>query len=141
MRIRLFDTFHTTALVTGLAALTAVLVTPAALGAPAAHAADAGTGHTAASGDCSAGQLCLWPKADFGGKRQSYELSDTEIETCVPLPKGVTAAALANRTGHPVTAYQSAECAETGEFDTYPGGGSWVPRAPYQVRAFKVWEQ
>ncbi|GGU57122.1 hypothetical protein GCM10010211_22370 [Streptomyces albospinus] len=142
MRIRLFDTFHTTALVTGLAALAAALVTPAALGAPTAHAAGAGrtAGRTAASGDCSAGQLCLWPTADFGGKRQTYELSGTEIESCVSLPKGVTAAALANRTGRPVTTYQSAECAETGEFDTYPGGGSWVPRSPYQVRAFKVWE-
>ncbi|QHC21269.1 peptidase inhibitor family I36 protein [Streptomyces sp. GS7] len=143
MRIRLFDTFHTTALVTGLAALAAVLVAPAALGAPAAYAAGAArtAGHPATSGDCSAGQLCLWPKADFGGRRQTYELSDTEIESCVSLPKGVTAAAFANRTGRPVTTYQSAECAETGEFDTYPGGGSWVPKAPYQVRAFKLWEQ
>ena len=40
-----------------------------------------------------------------------------------------------------VTTYQSAQCAETGEYDTYPGGGSWVPRSPYQVRAFKVWER
>ena len=57
------------------------------------------------------------------------------------LPGDTGAAALANRTGRPVTTYQSAECAETAEFDTYPGGGSWVPRSPYQVRAFKVWER
>ncbi|MGW2026326.1 peptidase inhibitor family I36 protein [Streptomyces decoyicus] len=139
MRLRL-RTSHTTALLTGLAALTAALAVPPALGTPAAHAAG-GSRTAAASGDCAAGQLCLWPKADFGGERRTHELSDTDIESCVPLPGNTGAAALANRTGRPVTTYQSAECAETAEFDTYPGGGSWVPRSPYQVRAFKVWER
>ncbi|MGW7575142.1 peptidase inhibitor family I36 protein [Streptomyces sp. NPDC054765] len=137
MRLR---TSHTTALLTGLAALTTALAVPPALGTPAAQAATGGRS-TAASGDCAAGQLCLWPKAGFGGERRTYELSDTDIESCVPLPGKAGAAALANRTGRPVTTYQSAECAETAEFDTYPGGGSWVPRSPYQVRAFKVWER
>ncbi|MEU6080987.1 peptidase inhibitor family I36 protein [Streptomyces sp. NPDC047108] len=91
-------------------------------------------------GDCESGQLCLWQKGDFGGKRMTYELSGIDIESCVPLPRGVTAASLANRTGRPVTAYQSEECGETGEFSTYPGGGTWAPQSPYQVRAFKVWE-
>ncbi|MFI0226136.1 peptidase inhibitor family I36 protein [Streptomyces lydicus] len=136
MRLRL-RTSRTTAALTGLAALTAALAVPPALGTPAAHAA----GRSVTPGPCAAGQLCLWPKADFGGKRVTYELPDIDIESCVPLPKGTTAAALANRTGRPVTTYQSAECAETAEFDTYPGGGSWVPRSPYQVRAFKVWER
>ncbi|MCB5907044.1 peptidase inhibitor family I36 protein [Streptomyces pinistramenti] len=133
-------TFRSTALVTGLAALAAMLTAPAVLAAPPAHAAPGGR-TAAASGDCSSGQLCVWPTADFGGKRQTYELSDTDIESCVTLPKGTAATSLANRTGRPVTTYQSAECAETGEFDTYPGGGSWVPRSPYQVRAFKIWER
>ncbi|GAA2598566.1 peptidase inhibitor family I36 protein [Streptomyces tubercidicus] len=133
-------TSRTTALLTGLlAVLTAALAAPATLGTPAAHAAAAG--RTAASGACDAGQLCLWPKGDFGGARRTYELSGIDIESCVPLPKGSSAAALANRTGRPVTTYQSGECAETAEFDTYPGGGSWVPRSPYRVRAFKVWER
>ncbi|NEC67800.1 peptidase inhibitor family I36 protein [Streptomyces sp. SID9727] len=91
-------------------------------------------------GDCGSGQLCLWAKPDFTGARQTHELSTIDIESCVPLPPGTTAQALANRTGRPVTTYQSAECAETGEFETYPGGGTWLPRSPYQVRAFKVWE-
>ncbi|MFH8571379.1 peptidase inhibitor family I36 protein [Streptomyces sp. NPDC017993] len=130
-------TLHTTALVTGLAALAAALTAPSAVGAPAAP----GSRTAAASGDCAVGRLCLWPKADFGGKPRTHELSDTDIESCVPLGKGASAASLANRTGRPVTTYQSAECAETGEFDTYPGGGSWVPRSPYEVRAFKVWER
>ncbi|MET8681190.1 peptidase inhibitor family I36 protein [Streptomyces sp. NPDC004647] len=91
-------------------------------------------------GACEPGRLCLWERADFRGAGRTYELSGTDIESCVPLPDGLSAGSLANRTGRPVTTYQSAECAETGEFDTYPGGGSWVPQSPYQVRAFKIWE-
>ncbi|WP_455356270.1 peptidase inhibitor family I36 protein [Streptomyces sp. SYSU K217416] len=91
-------------------------------------------------GACGAGQLCVWAKPDFKGARQTYELTGVDVESCVPLPAGTTAQALANRTGRPVTTYQSAECAETGEFETYPGGGTWLPQSPYQIRAFKVWE-
>ncbi|MFJ8672699.1 MULTISPECIES: peptidase inhibitor family I36 protein [unclassified Streptomyces] len=137
MRLR---TFHTTALVTTLAALAAGLTAPSALGAPGAQATPGGR-TAAASGDCASGQLCVWPKAGFAGKRQTHDLSDTDIESCVPLPKGTGAASLANRTGRPVTTYQSGECAETAEFDTYPGGGSWVPDSPYEVKAFKIWER
>ncbi|QGV80813.1 peptidase inhibitor family I36 protein [Streptomyces ficellus] len=91
-------------------------------------------------GPCDAGQLCLWAKEGFRGARHTYELAGVDIESCVPLPAGTAAVALANRTGRPVTTYQSAECGETGEFETYPGGGTWVPQSPYRVRAFKVWE-
>ncbi|WP_411078846.1 peptidase inhibitor family I36 protein [Streptomyces sp. cmx-18-6] len=91
-------------------------------------------------GACEAGRLCLWKKPDFAGARQTFELSTVDIESCTPLPKGGDAQSLANRTGRPVTTYQSAECQETGEFETYPGGGTWLPRSPYQVRAFKIWE-
>nr|WP_069812062.1 peptidase inhibitor family I36 protein [Streptomyces sp. TP-A0874] len=94
----------------------------------------------AQQGGCAAGELCLWERADHSGARSVHELSSTAIESCEPLPKGSKALSLANRTGRPVTTYQSADCAETGEFDTYPGGGTWVPRSPYQVRAFKIWE-
>ncbi|WP_328909989.1 peptidase inhibitor family I36 protein [Streptomyces sp. NBC_00234] len=91
-------------------------------------------------GTCDTGQLCLWKKPDFTGARQVHELSTVDVDSCVPLPAGTRAQALANRTGRPVTTYQSPECAETGEFETYPGGGTWVPRSSYQVRAFKIWE-
>ncbi|MEU7007194.1 peptidase inhibitor family I36 protein [Streptomyces sp. NPDC046332] len=92
-------------------------------------------------GSCGPGQLCLWPKADFKGPAWKHELADTDIESCVALPPGASALALANRTGRPVTTYQSAECGETGEFETYPGRGTWVPQSPYAVRAFKLWER
>ncbi|MGW7194846.1 peptidase inhibitor family I36 protein [Streptomyces chryseus] len=118
---------RTTVLAAGALAVTALLPQPAEAGPP-------------RLGTCSAGELCLWAKPDFKGARQTHELSGTDIESCVPLPPGTDAQAVANRTGRPVTTYQSPECAETGEFETYPGGGTWVPQSPYRVRAFKVWE-
>ncbi|MFI1467344.1 peptidase inhibitor family I36 protein [Streptomyces wuyuanensis] len=111
-----------------------------AVPAPAARTAQAVQAAPPRLGSCAPGELCLWAKPGFTGARQVHELSGIDIESCVPLPAGAGAQALANRTGRPVTAYQSAECAETGEFETYPGGGTWVPQTPYRVRAFKVWE-
>ncbi|MFC9297705.1 peptidase inhibitor family I36 protein [Streptomyces sp. NPDC057011] len=123
-------TWSTTLAVVGLA-LAALI--PSSNGA--AHAAG-----PAALGACATGQLCLWAKPDFKGARQTHELSTLEINSCTALPAGTTAQSLANRTGRPVTTYQSAVCQETGEFQTYPGDGVWLPQSPYQVRAFKVWE-
>ncbi|MEV6328717.1 peptidase inhibitor family I36 protein [Streptomyces sp. NPDC051909] len=119
--------------------LTLGVVLTALLAIPAQAAAPSGTG--TALGACGPGQLCLWPKADFKGKAQAHELTAVDIESCTALPPGTSAQSLANRTGRPVTTYQSAECAETGEFETYPGKGVWVPQSPYQVRAFKIWER
>ncbi|MEU7030662.1 peptidase inhibitor family I36 protein [Streptomyces sp. NPDC046275] len=121
--------------------LTALLAIPAQAAAP----TGARTGPRAAAGTalgpCGSGQLCLWPRTDFKGKAQVHELASVDIESCTALPPGTSAQSLANRTGRPVTTYQSAECAETGEFETYPGKGVWVPQSPYQVRAFKLWER
>lgn len=124
-------------------ALTAVAALAAAFSGVQLLAPAPASGASAPSGarlgDCAKGSLCLWEKAEFNGERHAFQLSDTDIESCVPLPKGASAAALANRTGRPVTVYQSEECAETGEFHTHPSG-SWVPETEYQVRAFKIWE-
>jgi hypothetical protein len=91
-------------------------------------------------GPCGAGALCLWEDPGFEGRRLTYELAGTDIESCVALPSGFTGDAYANRTGRPVTFYQSAECATTGEFDTHPSG-SWTPHSDYQARAFTIWER
>ncbi|WP_406140225.1 peptidase inhibitor family I36 protein [Streptomyces sp. NBC_01089] len=112
-----------------------VLAAPQALGPRTALAAS-----QPRLGECATGELCLWEKGGFKGARSTYDLSGTGIDSCTPLPAGTTAQSVANRTGRPVTTYQSAECAETGEFETYPGGGTWLPHSPYQVRAFKIWE-
>ncbi|NJP99552.1 peptidase inhibitor family I36 protein [Streptomyces zingiberis] len=145
-----------TAALTAAAALTAVALLPAAPAAANPAAADPTAANRAAAspvaasrvvptagpaaGACPVGALCLWDRAGFTGERRTHELSATDIESCVPLPAGTTAESFANRTGRPVTTYQSAVCGETGEFDTYPGDGTWVPASPYQVRAFKIWE-
>lgn len=118
---------RTIVLAAGALAVTALLPQPAHAGSP-------------RLGACTAGELCLWAKPDFRGARQTHELSGTDIESCVALPPGADAQSVANRTGRPVTTYQSAECEETGEFETYPGGGTWVPQSPYRVRAFKIWQ-
>ncbi|HET6636273.1 MAG TPA: peptidase inhibitor family I36 protein [Streptomyces sp.] len=110
----------------------------AAAAAPAAGAAR--TQPPPRLGPCGAGALCLWEDPGFAGHRLSYELAGTDIESCVALPSGFTGDAYANRTGRPVTFYQSVECATTGEFDTHPSG-SWTPRSSYQARAFKIWER
>ncbi|MFD3539313.1 peptidase inhibitor family I36 protein [Streptomyces sp. NPDC058662] len=114
------------------AALAATALVPST--ATAAHAAGPPLG------TCATGQLCVWAKPEFKGTRQVHELSTLDVNSCTALPAGRSAQSLANRTGRPVTTYQSAECAETGEFQTYPGDGVWLPQSPYQVRAFKVWE-
>ncbi|NED80696.1 peptidase inhibitor family I36 protein, partial [Streptomyces sp. SID11233] len=96
-------------------ALGATLLTPAEAAAPVRTA-------PGSSGACGRGELCLWPATGYGGRRTVHELSGTDIESCVPLSGRTGALSLANRTGRPVTTYQSAECGETGEFETYPGG-------------------
>ncbi|MFF9847737.1 peptidase inhibitor family I36 protein [Streptomyces litmocidini] len=135
--------------------LTALMAAPAApagqearasRAAPAARAVPAaarvGTAPTGTVlGACGPGRLCLWPKPDFRGRPWTHELATTDIDSCVALPPGTSAQSLANRTGRPVTTYQSAECGETGEFETYPGRGTWVPQTAYEVRAFKLWER
>lgn len=130
---------RTTVLAAGLAVTALTALIPQALADDRAKTA-AGTPSAVRLGTCEAGRLCLWKKPDFAGARQTYELSTVDIESCTALPEGGDAQSLANRTGRPVTTYQSARCGETGEFETYPGGGTWLPRSPYQVRAFKIWE-
>ncbi|MFD3522849.1 peptidase inhibitor family I36 protein [Streptomyces sp. NPDC058653] len=122
-------------------AMPATLLTAAALAAATALLPAAAPAVAAPRDVCGPGELCLWAKPEFRGPRQSHELFRTEIQNCVPLPPGADAQSLVNRTGRPVTTYQSHECEETGEFETYPGNGTWVPHSPYRVRAFKVWER
>ncbi|MFF9427091.1 peptidase inhibitor family I36 protein [Streptomyces sp. NPDC014746] len=122
-----------------------VTAPPAATARPGVTASPGASGRPAPSGTvlgtCGPGRLCLWPKPDFKGRPWTHELATTDIDSCVALPPGTSAQSLANRTGRPVTTYQSAECGETGEFETYPGRGTWAPQTAYEVRAFKLWER
>jgi hypothetical protein len=88
---------------------------------------------------CERGEFCVWSGVDNTGDSLSHTLADTTVEQCVPLPPEFDARSFVNLLSRAVTVYQSRECATEGEFDTYPGGGTHVPEAPYVVRAFQIW--
>lgn len=90
--------------------------------------------------DCQEGELCLWQRAAFQGERRTHVPARTDIDDCTPLARGTEAVAFANLTGLPVTVYESGTCDTTDDFRTYPSG-SWVPEAPYDVRAFTIWKR
>lgn len=118
-------------------AVLALLLIAAALAAPLTVPA---TAHAQGGGGCDPGEFCAWTGHHFTGSHRTWDLAEAGIENCVPLPEGVGARSFANRMGRPVTVYQDRECGTEGEFDTYPGGGTWVPESPRTVRAFTVWE-
>lgn len=89
---------------------------------------------------CERGELCLWPAEDYAGAIHRVALDNANPGECVPLPEGVDGRSFANRTSRPVTVYQGRDCTTEGEFDTYPGGGTFVPEAPYVVRGVQIWE-
>jgi hypothetical protein len=108
-----------------------------------ASALVAGAGVAGAHGDpkpCERGEFCLWPTEGYQGEVQRIALENTDPGECVPLPDGFDARSFANRTKRPVTVYQGRDCSTEGEFDTYPGGGTFVPEAPYVVKGVQIWE-
>ncbi|NBM17158.1 peptidase inhibitor family I36 protein [Streptomyces sp. GC420] len=118
-------------------ALFPVVATPAHASVTPAHASAA---PAPPLGDCAPGELCLWSRPGFQGVRTVHELADTDMDSCVPLPEGVSAKSFANRTRKLVTTYQSAECATEGDFVTFPSG-VWVPESRHTVRAFQIVHQ
>ena len=90
---------------------------------------------------CERGELCVWPNEDYGGAIVRVALENANPGECVPLPEGTDGRSFANRTKRPVTVYQGRDCSTEGEFDTYPGGGTFVPEAPYVVRGVQIWDQ
>lgn len=89
---------------------------------------------------CERGELCLWAREGYRGTVRRVSLETTNPGECVPLPEGFEARSLANRMSRDVTVYQGRQCSTEGEFDTYPGGGTYVPEAPYVIRAVQIWE-
>lgn len=89
---------------------------------------------------CERGEFCLWPTENYADAIQRVALENANPGECVPLPEGFDGRAFANRTTRPVTVYQGRDCSTEGEFDTYPGGGTFVPEAPFVVRGVQIWE-
>ncbi|KRV46529.1 hypothetical protein AQ490_11620 [Wenjunlia vitaminophila] len=121
--------------------LVAAVPTTAAGHAGPPTAASAGAPITARAVDgCDRGEFCVWTGARHTGRRHTWNLAGAGVQSCVPLPSGDVGRSFANRMSRPVTVYEDRECATEGQFDTYPGGGTWVPEAPFVVRALQVWE-
>jgi hypothetical protein len=70
---------------------------------------------------------------------ERVSLAEVNPGECVAL-RGASRS-FANRMSRPVTVYQSPTCDTSAEFDTYPGGGTFVPGAPFVVRGVQVWER
>lgn len=89
--------------------------------------------------DCEQGEFCTWSSEFHIGEITRHDLRTTNPEECVPLPDAVDAKSFGNRTDRYVTAYQDRGCATEGDFSTYPGDGTFVPQAPFVVRAIQIW--
>jgi peptidase inhibitor family I36 len=105
----------------------------------------AGAGVAGATGvettGCERGEFCVWPDEHYGGTILRVALENSNPGECVPLAEGVIGRSFANRSGRPVTVYQGPDCDTEGEFSTYPGGGTFVPEAPFVVRGVQIWER
>ncbi|GAA1231728.1 hypothetical protein GCM10009676_13470 [Prauserella halophila] len=146
-------TFRTAlpAVLLSVAAATAGLATPAAAGTAQGPAAPAATPSSAASSAaspqpdhpefaCDSGEFCAWQDEFYGGKLQRFDLRNTHTDDCVALDNAMEAHSFATRMERHITVYQDRECATQADFSTYPGPGTFVPQAPYVVRAIQIWE-
>ncbi|GAA3432050.1 peptidase inhibitor family I36 protein [Kutzneria kofuensis] len=91
-------------------------------------------------GTCDAGSFCAWSGGNYSGKVARLSLETTLTNRCVTLPDKLVAKSFANEMTKDVTAYEGATCSTEAEFTTYPKGGTYVPNAPFVVRAIQVWE-
>ena len=89
---------------------------------------------------CRKGEFCVWSANGYGGNAQRFDLRTANPEECIPLPAGFEGSSFANLLSRDVTVYQSGECSTEGDFVTYPGGGTYVPDAPFLVRGIQIWE-
>ena len=112
---------------------------------PAAEAAasQAEDEESAASGPsdakCDAGSFCAWSGPNYTGKVARLNLETANPNQCVTLPGNLVAKSLANLMTRDVSVYEGATCSTEAEFTTYPKGGTYVPNAPFVVRAIQVW--
>lgn len=89
---------------------------------------------------CDQGEFCAWDDPHYRGAIQQFDLVTAGTWECIPLPEGNDGRSFANRTSRDVTVYQGRDCSTEGDFTTYPGGGTYVPVAPFVVRAIQIWE-
>lgn len=115
--------------------VTALLITGGALVASGTAVAQQ-PGHPT----CDRGEFCVWEGVDYTGTSHRLDLESANPGECIPLPGGLVARSFANRLSRDVSVYQGVTCSTEAEFTTYPGKGTFVPDAPFVVRAIQVWE-
>ncbi|MBW4717499.1 peptidase inhibitor family I36 protein [Saccharothrix obliqua] len=108
--------------------LTAVTLTAAALI----------SGTAPQSPTCDRGEFCAWTGANYTGTVQRHDLETANPNQCIPLHDFV-ARSFVNNLTRDASVYQGATCSTEAEFTTYPGRGTYVPDAPFAVRAIQVW--
>ncbi|GAB3581692.1 peptidase inhibitor family I36 protein [Amycolatopsis endophytica] len=91
-----------------------------------------------ADSGCEQGEFCAWSDDFYGGAVQLLDLRTANPGECIPL--GGDARSFVNRLDREVTVYQGEDCSTEGDFTTYPGGGTFVPDAPFVVRAIQIWD-
>jgi hypothetical protein len=99
-----------------------------------------GTAQAGTDPGCRKGEFCVWSAHDYGGESTRFDLRTANPEECIPLPEGFDGGSFANLMSRDVTVYQDEECSTEGDFVTYPGGGTFVPDAPFLVRGIQIWE-
>ncbi|MEU3272013.1 peptidase inhibitor family I36 protein [Saccharomonospora sp. NPDC006951] len=109
-------------------------------GAGSTHASTPATKAPPPEFACAQGEFCAWAGEFYAGGLARLDLRDTNPGECVTLPKELEAHSFANRIDRHVTVYQDSACATEGDFTTYPGPGTFVPRAPFVVRAVQIWD-
>ncbi|MDQ2588670.1 peptidase inhibitor family I36 protein [Saccharothrix yanglingensis] len=113
--------------ITALAAALTLLTTGTAAATPSTPA-------------CDRGEFCVWSAKDYADKSHRLDLETANPRECIPLPDGFTARSFANLLNRDTSVFQSATCSTEADFTTYPGRGTYVPDAPFVVRAVQVWE-
>ena len=89
---------------------------------------------------CQQGEFCAWPGEFYTDSVQRLDLRTANPGECVVLPYDIEARSFANRLTRDITVYQDTECSAEADFTTYPGNGTFVPHAPFVVRAVQIWD-
>lgn len=89
--------------------------------------------------NCATGQFCYWADEDYRGAPQRLDLTEVHESVCIPLPHDGQARSFVNKRSREITLYEGGHCSTQGDFRTYPGHGTYVPEAPFVVRAVEIW--
>ncbi|WP_447006513.1 peptidase inhibitor family I36 protein [Saccharothrix isguenensis] len=116
------------------------LVTALALTAGALGSSGIAVAQQPSDATCDRGEFCVWSGVDYTGQAHRLDLETANPSECIPLPGGFVARSFVNRLTRDASVFQGATCSTEAEFTTYPGRGTYVPDAPFVVRAIQVWE-